>query len=350
MLLLRSTLCLLLLAGCGEVSDGLDAAAGGDATSPLDSGRPESDASTGASLDAGSDASSDAGPFFSATCSGPAPEGYEYEAAQSYYGRNGYIEYVPGELPIIISAPHGGYLEPDEIPPQDGVLRRDGGSQETAWLLRDFLLERTGKAPHLIVNHLTRHRLNANRDREGASYGNEYAARAWDEFHEYTEAAKAWVTSACGRGHYFDLHTNGHSDGWVEIGLALDRADLNLPDDELDTLEMREKSTLRSLASLPGISFIEIVRGPTSLGGLLDRAGVHVVPSPTHPGPGTGGYFNGGYNVRRHGSRDGGVIDGTQIETHFQYINQGAAKREAYAEILADAIIEFMETHYGFDL
>ena len=33
-----------------------------------------------------------------------------------YYGREEYIEYHPGNIPIILSVPHGGWLIPDEIP------------------------------------------------------------------------------------------------------------------------------------------------------------------------------------------------------------------------------------------
>ena len=31
-----------------------------------------------------------------------------YEVGKSYFGRKNYVEYIPGDLPIVISAPHGG--------------------------------------------------------------------------------------------------------------------------------------------------------------------------------------------------------------------------------------------------
>ena len=39
-----------------------------------------------------------------------------YVPGQSYYGRNNYIEYIAGNAPLILTAPHGGRLTPPEIP------------------------------------------------------------------------------------------------------------------------------------------------------------------------------------------------------------------------------------------
>jgi hypothetical protein len=283
-------------------------------------------------------------------CIGPAPEAWKYEANKSYFGGKNYIEYIPGTLPIIISAPHGGTLAPDEIPAQEGALR-DGGSQDNARQVADELFRLTGERPHLIVNHLTRNRLNANRAKANElSYGNPAAEKAWDEYHGFIEDAKAWVTTSCGRGHYFDFHTNGHAEKWVELGIALDGSDLKLGDAALNTQALVDKSTLRHLAQNSSLSLADIVRGPTSLGGLLAAEGIKVVPSPAYPDPGTGGYFNGGYNVRRHGSTQGGVIDGTQIESHSSYINNGAEARRNYSIKLGRSIKKFLEIHYGFQL
>jgi hypothetical protein len=39
-----------------------------------------------------------------------------YEPGVSYFGRREYVEYIPGRLPVVLSAGHGGRLLPDEIP------------------------------------------------------------------------------------------------------------------------------------------------------------------------------------------------------------------------------------------
>lgn len=233
------------------------------------------------------------------------------------------------------------------LPPEDSATQ-DGGSRETALLVYARLQELTGRAPHLTINHVTRNRLNLNRDDARPNADVPEAIAAWEEFHGYVEDSKDWVTTSCGRGHYFDFHTNGHDTGWVEVGTALTVERLALPDDELEA--EADQSSYWALASRPEISFAEILRGPTSLGGLLEAEGIGVVPSPMNPGPGRNAFFTGGYNVRRHGSRDDGVIDGSQLEMHFNYINAGSEAREAFAITLTDAMVTFMETHYGFDL
>ena len=49
-----------------------------------------------------------------------------YVAGQSYFGRNGYVEYIAGNTPVILTAPHGGTLSPSSIP--DRTASACGGS------------------------------------------------------------------------------------------------------------------------------------------------------------------------------------------------------------------------------
>ena len=269
-------------------------------------------------------------------CSNATSEPSDFKLGQSYFGTNDFVEYIPGNLPIILSAPHGGYLEPSEIPVSPVGLIRDSSTQETARLIYKYLGEKTGRTPHLIINRLTRNRVNLNRSKnEEPNAGNVSADRAWDEYHVFVEAAKKWVTSACGKGHFFDIHSNGHIEGWVEVGHGLSGKDLNLSDADIESQSFRDKSTIRNLANTNGIRLADLIRGPSSLGGLLESSGIKSVPSPKFPNPGTGNFFSGGYNTLRYGSANGGVVDGTQIEIHFSHINKGVPEREASSLAIA---------------
>ena len=59
--------------------------------------------------------------------------GYDkpYEYGNIYYGRNKYVEFHPGSLPIIVSAPHGGDMVPMEIPDRTyGTTVTDSNTKE----------------------------------------------------------------------------------------------------------------------------------------------------------------------------------------------------------------------------
>jgi len=278
----------------------------------------------------------------------PLPHGYQ--AGVAVWSESELIEYRPGELPMIIAAPHGGHLEPEELAEAKGELARDTGSLESALLVYERLRELTGRSPHLIINHVKRNRLNLNRLDARPNAQHPLALSAYHEFHGFVNDAKRWVSEACGAGHYFDFHTNGHVERWVEVGVGLSRAQLKRSDERLEEPKLRRRSFYRSLLSDPERSLAELVRGPTSIGGLLEAEGIRVVPSPKHPSPGDGGYFSGGFNSKQHGSRYGGVIDSTQLEIHFSYIRARGMARARFSETLAYVIARFMELHYGFKL
>ena len=146
-----------------------------------------------------------------------------YTPGQSYFGRNNYIEYVAGNAPVIYSAPHGGALTPAEIP--DRTASSCGGSATTTTDLNTIELVRAMRArhfarfgtyPHIIINHLTRRKLDANRTAEEAACGDAEALIALDEWHDFIDVAKAagFVVEAESDvlAHAGDDHTKGPFD------------------------------------------------------------------------------------------------------------------------------------------
>ncbi len=108
-------------------------------------------------------------------------------------------------------------------------------------------------------------------------------------------------------------------------------------------------TSIREIGRASPIPFSQLLRGPTSLGGLLEAEGVAAVPSPAEPSPGSDEYFTGGYNTRRHGSIDDGeVVSGIQIEHHFPGLRDTDVNRRAYATRLAVAIRSYVLEHFGY--
>ena len=273
-----------------------------------------------------------------------------YEPGESYFGRNGYVEYIPGTLPVVLSSSHGGALLPPEIPDRTyGVRRNDLNSLELTLAMRDALVDLTGQAPHVVLSHLHRSRLDANREIVEAAQENPYAEQAWEEFQGWIRTARAIVSGDFEKGMYFDIHGHGHDIDRLELGYLLTSEELNRADIALNSLEVVARTSIRDLGRTSPIPFSQLLRGRTSLGGLFEEEGVPSVPAPSAPGPGDAPYFRGGYNTRQHGSADDAeVVSGIQIEHHYGGIRDTDANRRAYAAVAARVIRAFMLEHYGF--
>lgn len=290
-----------------------------------------------------------------------------YTPGQSYFGRNDYIEYVAGNAPVILSAPHGGDLEPSEIPDRTGgacggsaTTVRDLNTRELALAMQQKFFERFGTYPHVIINHLRRTKLDANRDIVEGACGDPEAETAWTEFHDFIDVAKDAVLQSEGKGWYMDMHGHGHEVQRLELGYLLsgsqlDRSDATLDGDPAyqDTSSfktMSEDDTTHSLS--------ELLRGPTSLGTLYDDNGFRSIPSSSDRSPEGNAYFSGGYNTRRHGCGveagprggvPGGNICGVQIEANYDGVRDDATNRDAFGAATAIVLEDYL-THWGITL
>ena len=136
-----------------------------------------------------------------------------------------YVTFLPGELPIILSAPHGGSLRPEMIP--DRTLEAcgtkpttvtDAYTKEIALLISDALFAIHGHRPSSVLSNLQRTKLDPNRAKDEAACGNDEAGAAWETFHASIDAATASASERCGAGLYIDLHGQKHSEQWIEFG------------------------------------------------------------------------------------------------------------------------------------
>lgn len=85
--------------------------------------------------------------------------------SQTLFGFKNYIEWEKGNINIIISSPHDGYLKPDSIPdrtPQDGTSTIDFNTRIVTQSLANELSKlfslKTGstKKPFVLYNNLHR--------------------------------------------------------------------------------------------------------------------------------------------------------------------------------------------------
>ena len=295
-----------------------------------------------------------------------------------------YIEYIPGNLPIIISAPHGGVKltggtvngvsypdnsttnsssSPYYLPTRScGTNERDDNTDVLIRQIQDEIFAQTGGYAHIIINNLNRKKLDPNREINEAACGNTNAEFFWNAWHNFIDQASASVEANFGKGIYIDLHGQSHSVPRIEVGYNISATELNTSD--LNTSSIINASTIKNLESdnLNNYNHEELVRGEFSLGQLFQNAPGTFYASNNYPGctrngengyravpsnsvysttnsacddtrPYNNSYFDGDYyNNRRHGSGTGtndgagggGTVDGIMTEVNRRVRDLGA--------------------------
>jgi N-formylglutamate amidohydrolase len=275
-----------------------------------------------------------------------------FQSGKTYLSANDYIEYRAGNLPIIITAPHGGRLEPASIPDRTCAACTtvmDANTQELASQLDTALRQTLGCVPHIIISRLHRKKLDPNREIVEAAGGNAQAEQGWQAFHQYVQAAKDSVLKKYGKGLLIDLHGHGHTIQRLELGYLLDDPDLRLADSALTTTTFLNRFSVKNMVKNNPNRFNlpQILRGVFSLGTLLENEGYPSVPSMQQPFPKLGeDYFNGGYITSRHGSRDSTALDAIQIECNLTGVRDNYTNRRSFSLKLASVIKQYLGKHY----
>jgi len=280
-----------------------------------------------------------------------------YTPGVTYYGRDGvpYIEYIAGNLPLIISAPHGGSMSPPELPDRTyGTFDTDTNTDNLARAVRTAVTNRYGRYPHVIICNIVRRKIDCNREIVEGAQTNANTILAWNEYHTFLARAKKAVTDSYGRGLLVDLHGHGHSIQRLELGYNTDTSDLFKT-----TLSSTDRydSSVHELGLRTRVTFDELIRGDLSLGTLLQARGFPSVPSTTYPNQGTlngmtNSYFTGGYTVETYGSKgsNAGSINAIQIECNYTGVRDSSTNRANFASALTDALDLYFPLHVGMRL
>lgn len=269
----------------------------------------------------------------------------------TYWDSTGFVEYHAGNLPIILSAPHGGNWSPDSIPDRDCSgcsYLMDSYTRIITYDLVDKIHQITGCYPHMIMNRLHRKKFDANRDIEEAADGNPLVEQAWYGYHNFIDSAKSKVVQEYGRGLFLDIHGHAHVIQRIELGYLLNSQQLAAPEEVINST-LIEFSSIRKLVNenIQTLTHSELLRGESSFGTLLNNKGFPSVPSSSDPFPKTGEpYFTGGYNTDRHGSKNNdGAIDAIQIELN-QDVRFNESTRNILTDSLSQIILNYIDLHY----
>lgn len=271
----------------------------------------------------------------------------KWESGKSYFDEEHWTEFIPGDMPLVISIPHGGTVVLPEVPLRDckgAVTVTDTHTAELGREIQNAFFKKYGKRPYLIISLISRKNVDQNRDLEEGTCGNELMIKPWNAFHDNVDTALALAVKQFGSSLYIDLHGHGHTNQRLELGYSLNANELPDISNKTDLKELAQKSTLNNLLTInKKTDFKELMIGDHAFGTLITEAGSPAIPSKQDPFIADGGkYFNGGYNARRYTSSKYPNVFGWQIESNYKGVRD-AAGRPAFANSFAEVIMKYFK-------
>jgi glutamine amidotransferase-like uncharacterized protein/N-formylglutamate amidohydrolase len=242
------------------------------------------------------------------------------------------VQIQSGDLPIILSAPHGGSLAIPEVDVRKGeglpkangsgfFTGRDGGTQELALQVAQAIEQRFGKKPYYVIAGAHRKYIDFNRPAEIA-YEDPDAKATYDRYHDALAEACTAVQKKFQRGLLLDIHGQGSAKDTVFRGT-------------------HDGKTVKLLRERFGE---QAHHGEESLFARLKAGGWKVHPDPLDGKEQNG--FRGGYIVQTYGSHERFGIDAIQLEFGADF-RRDTLQRQKTADVLAAAIADYAASFLG---
>jgi hypothetical protein len=210
------------------------------------------------------------------------------------------IDTQKGELPIIITAPHGGKMEVPDVPARTGVSLsgkvvkfttvRDVNTDILARDIAKDLEADLHEEPYFVIARFSRKYIDANRPPDEA-YESPAAKSTYDTYHADIAKDQLAILDRYHSGLLVDVHGQGRFADAVVRGT-----------NNLATVDHWIKAYGK-----------DSLLGPAGLFGQLSSAGMKIVP-PFGSEDKEYAALDGGYTVQTYGSRKGGNFDAVQLE------------------------------------
>lgn len=271
----------------------------------------------------------------------------KWEIGKTYTDEEKWTEFIVGDLPLVISVPHGGAITLPDIGVRDckgAVTVTDSKTIELAKEIEKAFLAKYKARPYIIISNISRKNVDQNRDIEEGTCGNKAMEKPWNQFHDYIDTALALATKKFGKIIYIDFHGHGHTKQRLEVGYLLKAEELrNL--NAKDSKQAPKSSVANLLAADKKFDLEQLLIGPDAFGTLIAKEGFDAVPSKQDTAPLEGDkYFNGGYNTNRYTSSKYPNVFGWQIESNYKGVRD-AAGRPAFAKAFADVMDNYFKIY-----
>ena len=235
-----------------------------------------------------------------------------------------YLEVHEGKLPIILEAPHGGWEDIPFIRPIPNLGGIDKFTLELTRLIRQRMIERTGKSPEVVALLANRKFIDTNRPAGPKAYSHPFTNRLYEAHYRQIDAAMKRVKNRHGTGLMVLIHSGFNYPVQIDIGVN----------------HTAKLCTIPRYVSRYGW---DDFHGPNGLGARLFERGYEVPGfggTPPRSGPA------GIPIITRCRRRNHIGIDGLELEFQGRTLLVDARKREKLAVDVADVLLDFVNQKY----
>ena len=273
-----------------------------------------------------------------------------YKSGDILADKEGWVEVLIGDMPLVLSVPHGGRFKDEQIPdrncPEFGRVVKgiDKNTKELAIAIQEYFFQKYKKRPYLIIADLARSKVDQNRPLDLATCFDSTGMKAWNNYHNAVAAVIA-NSRQYGNVFFIDVHGHGHPVQRLELGYNLTTAQLTSAYKRTNTDKLPAVSSLANyLKEGSKRDFHDMLFGKYAFGTLLEKNGVRATPSLQDPHPQEGeAFFSGGHITRKFTTKDFPEVFGLQIEFNFKGIRDTDENRRNFAEVFAKTYFEFIE-------
>ena len=252
-----------------------------------------------------------------------------------------YTEVQYGNMPLIISVPHGGTMAPAVIPDRTcpGITTvTDNNTIELLKAIDSICKADYGLQPYYVLTYLKRTKIDQNRDYAEATCSNAALYTYWSNYHESIDTCIKQITAKYPQCLFIDLHGHGHTKQRLELGYLIDGAALRNP----PTIISSTTSVFNLLQQNAGTNIFQLLTGTNAFGTLMGNRGFVSVPSNQIPSPDTADpFFDGGYNTDRYTNSSYPKVWGWQIESNYTGVRDSPASFVVFAKAFLQSVMQY---------
>jgi hypothetical protein len=260
-----------------------------------------------------------------------------------------YTEVQYGNMPLIISVPHGGTDAPATIPDRicPGITTAtDLNTIEMANAIDSICRIDYGFQPYLVICYLKRIKVDQNRDLPEATCSNNALNSIWNNYHLSIDSFITRIIAKYPLALFIDLHGHGHTKQRLELGYLLTGNELRSP----AAINAASASVFNLLQQNASLQINPLLTGANAFGTLMANNNFASVPSQQDVAPlVTDLYFDGGYNTQRYCSTIYPKVFGWQIESNYTGVRDNQVSRINFAKSFLQSIMQFYSRNTSMD-